>query len=53
MGVRQTIRAERFHQGPKLVGVMLPGFNGNELESVRRGFHSAAPCHLQHAASVV
>lgn len=47
MAVRQTIRAERFNQGPKLVGVMLPDFNSTDLEGVRRGFHSATPCDMR------
>ena len=49
MAVRQTTRAQRSNPGPKLVGLMLPGFNGSDLESVRRAFHSATPCHLQQA----
>lgn len=49
MTARQTIRAERFNQGPEIVGILLPGFNGADLESVRRSFKSATPCHLRQA----
>lgn len=52
MAVGQTTRAQRFNRGPKLAGVMLPGFNDNDLESVRRAFHLATPCHLQQAWQV-
>src|SRR5689334_15362337 len=46
------MRRETSSQGPRLVAVLLPGFNDIDLESVRRGFQSAAPCHLGQAWEV-
>lgn len=49
MTASQTLRTRRAARGPRLVSTVLPGFNGTDLESVRRAFHSAAPCRLRQA----